>query len=222
MASQSAMTKGKGPVSYILVDYENVQPKNLDSVPSDGWNVALFLGSKQSLKSVSPTLTKALKKLGPDSGVIEMRHKGENALDFVVAFYIGVISAKRPGAAFYILSGDKGFDALVEHLKDQRIHARRCEQIADILHFVQPQNPFAASEMSLLEKAIQDLRRRAEKKPSTGEKLQNTLRSRFKLSESELSVLIDDLKSCGLIQIKKEKVTYLGVLDFPGSAAKAA
>jgi hypothetical protein len=222
VAAQHSINNGQGPVSYILVDYENVQPKNLDAVPSDGWNVAFFLGSKQSLNSVPTTLTNALKKLGPDSGVVEMRHKGDNALDFVVAFYIGVISAKRPGAAFYILSGDTGFDALVEHLKDQNIQARRCGQIADILHFVQADSPFAAPEMSLLEKAIEDLRRRAEKKPSTVEKLQNALRARFKLSQSELLVLINDLKSCGLIQMKRQKVTYLGVLDFQGSASKAA
>ena len=31
---------------------------------------------------------------------------------------------------------------------------------------------------------------------------------------SHLETLINDLKSCGLIQIKKHAVTYLGVLDF--------
>ena len=112
---------------YYLIDFENVQPA-LDRLPSGECRVLVFTG--ETTKRVDVDLAFALPRFGPD-GIrrIPISGSGPNALDFHIAFYIGHLAAKEPGAAFVIVSRDTGFDPLVKHLKTHGIACRRIPEI---------------------------------------------------------------------------------------------
>ena len=48
-------------------------------------------------------------------------------MDFHIAFYIGRLSKEEPGSEFHIVSKDKGFDPLVQHLRSLKIKASRVD-----------------------------------------------------------------------------------------------
>jgi PIN domain len=46
---------------------------------------------------------------------------GFNALDFYIAYYLGVLAAANPTGVVHVISKDKGFDPLLQHLKARRV-----------------------------------------------------------------------------------------------------
>ena len=96
---------------YLLIDYENVQPKNLSLLNGIPFKVWIFLGSHQT--KIPVELVKNLQDLGKDVEYVQISGNGSNALDFHIAFTIGELSQSDPGAYFYIVSKDTGFDRLI-------------------------------------------------------------------------------------------------------------
>jgi hypothetical protein len=90
----------------------------------------VFAGANQ--KNISIKMAKALQPMGDKVEYVEISGSGKNALDFHIAFYIGQLAAADPTAYFHIISGDKGFDPLIEHLKDKNIFAAREKNITEI------------------------------------------------------------------------------------------
>ncbi len=72
--------------------------------------------------------------LGSNAEYVILEAAGKNALDFHIAYYIGVLSSQEPTAFFHIISKDSGFDPLIKHLKDRKVIAQRsaCIQLADL------------------------------------------------------------------------------------------
>lgn len=56
----------------------------------------------------------------------------QRSSDFHIAFYLGVLAVRDPGAHFYIISKDAGYDPLIQHLRAKNITAHRCEDVLDI------------------------------------------------------------------------------------------
>lgn len=103
-------------MKHILIDYENIQPKNFEGIGTDACQVWLFLGINQQ-KSLPLELVETLLKFDNNHvHIIKMQHAGKNALDFYLSFYLGKISERDPQANIYILARDSGYDVLVEHL----------------------------------------------------------------------------------------------------------
>ncbi len=121
--------------NYVLIDFENVTPENLDLLDQEWVRVLLFVGKNQT-KLPFP-MVKAIQKLGSRAEYVEMTGTGHNALDFHIAFYIGRISATDEDAYFHIVSNDTGFDPLIAHLKQGHIFADRVTKIDDIPIVVQ-------------------------------------------------------------------------------------
>ena len=78
------------------------------------------------------TLVAALLPMGPDAELLTIQGSGRNALDFHIAYYIGRLGAEFPGAAFYVVSRDTGFDPLIHHLQGQGAECRRVPSLAEI------------------------------------------------------------------------------------------
>lgn len=112
---------------YILIDFENVQPKTLDRLQPGAVRIKVFLGQHQTRLMLE--LVQALQPFGADAEYIAIQGSGPDAVDFHIAFYIGRLAAAEPGAAFTIVSRDRGFDPLVRHLVGLGI---QCQRIADI------------------------------------------------------------------------------------------
>jgi len=117
--------------NYIFVDFENVPEAELDRIASKPVKVMLILGERQ--KSLPVKLVKLIQKYPEQVRLVETELNGKNALDFVLACEIGVESEKDQGGYFHVLSRDKGFDALIRHLKSKGIHAARHTAFGEIL-----------------------------------------------------------------------------------------
>ncbi len=196
--------------NFVLVDYENVQPKDIGLLQGGPFKVKVFLGPKQS--KIPVTLVEALQPLGGNAEYVLLETAGNNAVDFHIAYYVGVLSSEDPTAYFHIISKDTGFDPLIKHLKRRKIFAQRSICIAAMPYFkpVLPVTPEAQVEV-----AVADLIRRKAAKPRTKKSLTSTLHALFKkeLSEQQISQLLAALCTRGVVKVEGTKVSY----DLPGA-----
>ena len=109
--------------TYLLVDFENVPSIDV-SVLQGNMKVMVFLGETSKLKA--DYLNKVLKVCSKIE-LIKINGSGHNAVDFHIAYFIGAISEKEPGASFKILSRDTGYDPLVGYLVSRCIKCERIE-----------------------------------------------------------------------------------------------
>jgi hypothetical protein len=116
--------------TYLLVDFENVQPSSLGTlVPAESEQsfVKLFAGEHQS--KVDLSLARALQPFGPRAEYIQIAGNGKDALDFHIAYYVGRLATEYPGASFIILSRDTGFDPLIRHMTQQGVACTRVPSV---------------------------------------------------------------------------------------------
>lgn len=101
-------------LKHLLIDFENVQPQNLDKLPETDTHIWLFLGVNQ--KNLSVELVKSLLRFGECVHLVQLQKSGKNALDFYLSYYLGQITTTDKNAMIGILSRDGGYDVLVEHI----------------------------------------------------------------------------------------------------------
>ena len=119
--------------NVILVDFENVQPTDIGLLKDGPFKVKIFLGSNQAKVPVS--LASALQSLGSNAEYVILESAGKNALDFHIAYYLGVMSGEDKSAYFHVISKDTGFDPLIKYLKGRKISVNRSVCIGDIPYF---------------------------------------------------------------------------------------
>lgn len=110
----------------LFIDLENISPDTLSEWPVD-WPIYLFVGEKQT--KMKTELVQSLQPRGEKVKWINVTGEGKNALDFHIAFYLGMLSSSQPDGAFKILSKDKGFDPLVKHLQQSKMDCERIEKL---------------------------------------------------------------------------------------------
>ena len=191
--------------NFILVDFENVQPKDIGLLKGGPFKVKVFLGPHQS--KVPVTLAAALQTLGDNAEYVCLETAGNNAVDFHIAYYIGVLSSEEPTAYFHIISKDSGFDPLIKYLRGRKILAQRSVCITDIPYF---KPVLQARTEEQVEVVVADLIRRKAAKPRTKKSLISTLDALFKkeLSEQQISQLFAALCTRGVVQVDGTKVSY--------------
>ena len=89
-------------MNYVLIDFENVQPKNLEILASHPFKVFVFVGENQT--KVPYELAAAIQTLGANAKYIKISGNGQNALDFHIAYYVGDLAAMNPEANFHIIT----------------------------------------------------------------------------------------------------------------------
>lgn len=191
--------------NYILIDYENVQPKDLALLDGHPVRVMIFVGAKQA--KVEVELASALQALGENGEYVRIEGNGINALDFHIAFYIGRISAADPDAYFHVVSRDKGFDPLIGHLKTKSILARRSADLSDI-PLLKKSNGMSADEK--IDLVVERLQSYGDALPGKVKTLANTINSTFgrSLDEGEVERLIAQLRKRKIVTIRNDKVSY--------------
>jgi len=206
--------------NFVLVDFENVQPKNVSLLNGRSFKIKVFVGASQA--RIPFELARALHAFGPDAEYIQIDGNGKNALDFHISYYVGRLAAETPDASFYVISKDKGFDPLIKHLKGQGISCQRSSSIADIQGVkisssktisdrVDTVKPFDSR--SIPEKVdviINNLTKRKAAKPRTLKTLRSTIKALFrdKLADAELDELIEELTKREVIKVANGKVNY--------------
>ena len=191
--------------NYLLIDYENVQPKNLAALNGHAFKVIVFVGARQT--KVPVEFARALQTLGGNAEYVQISGSGSNALDLHIAFTIGELSKIEPGAYFHIISKDSDFDPLIKHLKSKRILANRSKSFADV-PLLKVMNARSVEER--VDAVIKNLASKRACRPRKVKKLANTINALFlkSLKQEELSGLIEALEKQRYISIEDEDVTY--------------
>ena len=188
----------------MLVDFENVQPKNVSLLSGGPYKIKVFLGANQG--KIPIEMARALQTYGPDAEYIQIDGSGKNALDFHIAYYIGRLAAETPGASFHVISKDTGFDPLIKHLRAQNISCERSKSIADI-----PSAKILKSDSvtDRVDALIDNLVKRKAAKPRTLKTLRSTIKALFnQLADEELDGLVEQLTERGAIRVVEGKVHY--------------
>ena len=191
--------------NYILIDYENVQPKNLAILNGHPVKVIVFVGANQA--KVPFDLASSLQALGGSAEYIKIGGNGSNALDFHIAFYIGQLAERDPDAYFHIISKDTGFDPLIKHLRSRKIITHRKKDLAEI-PLLRIAN--AASTAEKIAAIVKSLSARGHARPRKVKTLANTINSLFMktLEESELMSLIEQLCRQQYVVVEGGNVSY--------------
>lgn len=198
--------------NYILIDYENVQPKNLAILNGHPVKVLVFVGANQA--KVPFELASSLQALGNKAEYVRIGGNGSNALDFHIAFYVGQLTERDPHACFHIISRDTGFDPLIKHLKTKRIFAQRQKELSEI-PLLRISN--ATSRDDKISAVVKSLSARGHARPRKVKTLTNTINALFMktLEEAELRTLIDELCKRQYVVIENDNVSYKPPISQP-------
>jgi len=192
-------------VNYVLIDFENVQPKNLEALSNHPFKIYVFVGANQA--KITYEFAAVMQELGENAKYVKIGGNGKNALDFHLAFYIGELSTKEPDAYFHIISKDTGFDPLIKHLKARKIRIQREKDLAEI-PLLRMSN--ATSSDDKIAAIVKNLAGRGQARPRKLKTLANTINSLFaeKLEEKELMLLVNELQKRSYIVISEGNVSY--------------
>jgi hypothetical protein len=190
---------------YILIDFENVQPKSLPALGPHQVKIYVFVGASQARLPFE--LVEALQGLGDKVTYVKVSGHGPNALDFHIAFYVGQLAAAEPDVYFHIVSKDTGFDPLIRHLKERNILAQR-ESALEEMPFLQP--ALAAGYDEMIQAIVKNLLPRGASKPRKLKTLASTIQSLFpnRLAEGEALLLIEQMRKRKLITVENDSVSY--------------
>ncbi len=190
---------------YVLIDFENVHPKNLELLTTHPFKVFVFVGANQT--KVPFDLADSMQLLGRSARYIKISGNGQNALDFHIAYYVGELAAKDPDAHFHIISKDRGFDPLIKHLKGRKIRIQREKDLAEI-PILRVSNTTSSDEK--IAAIVKNLGGRGQARPRKVRTLENTINTLFtkKLDKKELALLIKELQKRKLIVVNQSNVSY--------------
>lgn len=177
--------------NYVLIDYENVQVKSLALLKGEQFRVRVFLGPNNTKLPVELVL--AMQELGDRGEYIVLGTPGANALDFHIAYYLGVLATADLSGLFHIISKDTGFDSLIKHLKAKKVFSTRSVSVeempcfvaaatnrtnGDVIELKQNTAPAKSSIDELTRIAVGDLIKRKASKPRTSKTLLSTIHAK--------------------------------------------
>ena len=210
-------------LTYILIDFENVQPAadDLKLIRGENYRVRVFHGSHQS--RFDKDMVKALQPLGERADYIECERKGKNALDFRIAFFLGGIAkefeSNKIKPAVVVISKDTDLDTLLEHVRSLGFATKRAMTVRDAVSSgkavsaVPAKAPKPAKQTPLsdsLQTLLAYLGDHPKNRPAKIETLKNHLNNIFggAISDQEKDALIAELVSKGLAEVAGKKIEY--------------
>lgn len=186
-----------------FVDYENVGSLN-DFDLSKYEKTLIFMGEKQKYINIEHMTSNQELSFN----IIKVGGVSPNNLDFHLSFYLGKLHTELDKKiSFDIISNDKGFAPLIEHINS---HNRTCRLISTRKEVKKVTTP---STLDLLEeKLIPSLKSRAKiKRPKSYESLCNHINSQLKLDGKDklINLYINKLITQKFIKNDDGKILYL-------------
>ena len=216
------------PVNHIFVDYENVRDIDPSIIGSKSVHITLLLGAQKT--KLDATIVEKLMQNAATVKLIRLQASGKNALDFTLAYYLGRAVLADPCGYFHIVSKDKGYDPLVEHLRSKHIHVRRHDDYSALTFSAAAQSPVNTSPViapaskppaksrttltsleTLEAQMLEHLRKSTTKRPGTKTKLVSFVRTHLgkRLKEGDATNLVEMMGQAGhLVTDDKGKITY--------------
>jgi hypothetical protein len=186
----------------LLVDLENVPKFDLSQL-DNSFHIVIFVGANQ--KNVPIELVKSLQVLGQRVEWQKVDGNGSNALDFFIACHLGRVLERSPQTHCIVLSNDKGFEPLLQHLNRNGLKCRRIKEVSEL-------DPKAKSADGPEYARVVKILSKSEKKsrPCRRKTLTAHLASMFqnKLGQKNIDGIIDKLFANKMISESNESVTY--------------
>lgn len=186
--------------NYIFVDYENVQETELERIVGKPVKLTLVLG--KSHKNVPVKVAELMGQYPTQLRIAKSSRDGKNALDFVLACEVGAQAAVDLKGSFHIISKDKGFDSMIQHLKGHKIQSARHAALRQIPILMTP-----AERIAYVAKHLKDNKNW---NPANREKLASWIRNRFSQTLTTKEV---DTTIMGLVRKKVIKITKDGTVS---------
>jgi hypothetical protein len=140
------------PINYVFLDYENVRKFDPKVIGNRTVSFTLLVGAKQPKLPVE--LVEALLENSASVQLVRLSSSGKNALDFTLTYYLGRAVQADPRAYFHVISKDKGFDPMIEHLRTREIRAKRHEDFSTLTFAMPPKADQAASAGKIVKQAL--------------------------------------------------------------------
>ena len=197
------------PTHYVLIDYENVQPKNLAALKDDAkgrsFRVLVFVGATQA--KIPRDLVFEMQSFGRDAEYIEISGSGKNALDFHIAYYLGELAEPGSENRFHVVSRDTGFDPLIKHLQSRGINVERRKGLFEIpwLRLVETD-----SFSEQVDKVVHNFDLQGKSRPRKVRTVKTTINNLFgkSLTDEQLDALVDGLVERKYIAVEGERIRY--------------
>lgn len=119
----SADSTKSAVMNHVFIDFENVSLIDRTMIGADSFHFTIFIGAKQT--KLDTSLVEALIAHASSVQLVRVTTTGKNALDLVLASYVGQTVLANPSAHFHIVSRDKDYDALITHLRDRQVSIQR-------------------------------------------------------------------------------------------------
>ena len=134
-----------------------------------------------------------------------MEGNGSNALDFFIACHLGRVLEKAPGTTCVILSKDKGFDPLIQHLNKTGLKCSRINSLMELgPELVGPDEPNYKKVVDALDK---NRKTRPRKRKTLAQFIFATI-FQGKLPQDEVDHVIDLLFAHKMVSETNNNLTY--------------
>ena len=194
------------PSTILFIDYENITQVRLATIQRSNLKIYIFVGCTQA--KIPFELVREAHQLGASVEWIGVEGIGPNALDFHIVFYLGQISLQSPSSNYVILSRDRGFDPLIQHLDKLGISCKRIDNLEILSHqsdLTHSQEFLADIVFSKLETT--DPKSRPKTKPALYKYIRSLL-AKYQLSEPEVERLLETLFESEKLLKSKSKISY--------------
>jgi hypothetical protein len=194
------------PATILFIDYENITQVRLSTIKRSNLKIFIFVGCVQD--KIPFELVREAHQLGESVEWIGVEGIGPNALDFHIVFYLGQMSLLFPTSNYLILSGDRGFDPLLQHLHKLGISCKRINSLdvlsheSDLIY-----NPDFLAELVLEKLSNTSSKSRPKTKPALHEYSKSML-AKYQLSELAVEGILDLLFATEKIIKSQGKIVY--------------
>ncbi|MEQ1750556.1 MAG: PIN domain-containing protein [Prosthecobacter sp.] len=127
------------PLNHVFVDVENVKVVDPEIIGGIAVKFTLLVGAQQ--KNLPVELVGKMMEHAASVQLIRLTQPGKNALDFALAYYLGQAVLSDPTGFFHLISKDKGYDPLIEHLRSRHIRVRRHDDYTTLTFLSSTQTP---------------------------------------------------------------------------------
>ena len=195
-------------MNHVFVDFENVHHVDSSLIGTKAVSFTLLLGARHTRLDVA--LVEKMMEHAASVQLVRLTSSGKNALDFALSYYLGRAVVADPTAYFHVVSRDKGFDPLIEHLRSRHVHAHRHDDFTS-LTFSGPTRAPTAPPEDLLNRVLAHLKKNTNNRPKRKATLVSHLRALAGKTATEADVvkLVETLQEAGHLSFnEKDAVTY--------------
>jgi len=217
---------------HLLVDFENLQPPpaHVARVRGDHSHLWVFHGPHQN--KFDAAMVNAWKPIGDRLQLVQSSKNGKNALDFHIAYFLGVLReqdvAARRQSICIVVTGDGGFDALFDFMRGKGCAVDKAGSIPEALALAarmkaqaekssetkateKPTPPRATLVEEDVGKIVAGFASDPKSRPASRKKLEPYVLSRLnnKVTPAVAQAVVKQLIKRGLVTFDGEKIKYV-------------